>query len=224
LNQFSPVPDLITYTSSKVEETHPCSLRELVGVCAGAYTAKQIIRMEFAIARALNFRFRSATAWDFCAHYWRLLGAEPASGHFRHIGAGTAEERRSLVMADREARGLSGWIETARELSEYLVDLSQTEYAFLQYRPSEIAISAIVMALHNLYLHYRIPASMTPQLTPEYILKVSGYDVSCDPRVQRCIAALNSLREDASRSLREARSVTNDTSYDGVWTKYPGVE
>lgn len=155
-------------------------------MCAGAYTAKQIVRMEFAVARALNFRFRSATAWDFCAHYWRLLGAEPASGRFRHIGAGTAEERRSQVMADREARGLSGWIETARELSEvslssqadiamvmsdlsvrlrnffvhvrmqYLVDLSQTEYAFLQYRPSEIAISVSSRAQRGHFISARI--------------------------------------------------------------------
>lgn len=55
--------------------------------------------------------------------------------------------------------------QTTEKLCEYLCELTLQEYAFIKYRPSEIAAASLRLALHTM----RLP-SWTPLLT-----EVSGY-------------------------------------------------
>ena len=100
-----------------MEETHACTLKELVGICAEAYTAPEIVRMERTMACTLQYRFRSATVWHFCCQYWELLGVVTGDPESRRAGADAYNVYRSRIAGVREAGSLLGWVEDAKELS-----------------------------------------------------------------------------------------------------------
>ena len=83
---------------------------------------------------------------------------------------------------------------------------------------------ASIISLHALHLNSRVTPGSVPQFTPAFLQCVSGYNVSYDPRIQMCIAALETLRAESSRLRREAVAGSGDTTYEGIWNKYPGLE
>jgi hypothetical protein len=53
------------FLASKINEVYPPELNDLVYVCANAYTAQQIVHMEWAISTSLDFKLNPATYTDF---------------------------------------------------------------------------------------------------------------------------------------------------------------
>ena len=98
---------------------------------------------------------------------------------------------------------------TTEMLCKYLCELTLQEYAFIKYRPSEIAAAGLRLALHTM----RLPA-WTPLLE-----QVSGY--SADD-LSGCVAELhNVFRKAESNSLQAVREKYSHAKFLCVSTLTP---
>lgn len=117
------------YIASKYEEITPPDVNEFVYITDDTYTKKQVLRMEHLLLRTLDFQMSPPTINWFLSHYLRF------------IKLGTS-------LNNPNNQDLYSRIEN---LSRYLAELTLVDAdTYLTYLPSQIAASAIYLALYTL--------------------------------------------------------------------------
>lgn len=136
--------------ASKYEDLSPPTVEDLVYISDNTYTRDEVLKMEGAVLLRLNFDLSVVTAVAFLSRYTRAAISSCACDG------------------------------TVVPLSHFLVELSLQDSNFAQWRPSQIAASAVRLALHTL----RLPA-WTAELE-----EVTGYR---PPDLSECVAELHSI-------------------------------
>jgi len=135
--------------ASKYEDLSPPTVEDLVYISDNTYTRDEVLKMEGAVLLRLNFDLSVVTAVAFLSRYTRAAISSCACDG------------------------------TVVPLSHFLVELSLQHSNFAQWRPSQIAASAVRLALHTLRL---------PTWTAE-LEEVTGYR---PPDLNECVAELHS--------------------------------
>jgi len=147
--------------AAKFEEIHPPGVDEFVYISDNTYHRHEILAMEGTILNRLQFELSVATPKTFLSRYVRVA----------QIG-GACDS-------------------TAASLCHYLCELTLQEYAFLKYRPSELAAAALRLALHTVHL----PAWNTT------LEAMSGYDTDS---LSDCVADVLRVYRDAEANNLQA--------------------
>lgn len=117
------------YIAAKYEEITPPDVNEFVYITDDTYTKKQVLRMEHLLLKVLDFKMSPPTINWFMSHFLRFIKIECK------MTSGDGDE----VMARVE------------NLSRYLAELTLVDAdTYLTYLPSQIAASAIYLALYTL--------------------------------------------------------------------------
>ena len=112
------------FIAAKYEETDPWCVDELVVCCDNTYKREEILRMERTVLNRLNFELSVATTKCFINRFHASF----------HAGEQLCDSMTEM-------------------LCKYLCELTLQEYAFLKYRPSEIAAAGLLLALHTMTMH-----------------------------------------------------------------------
>ena len=117
------------YIAAKYEEITPPDISEFVYITDDTYTRKQVLCMEHLLLKTLDFRMSQPTANWFLSHFLKFL-------------------KLSTNLSQTQHSDLFPRIES---LSRYLTELTLLDCeTFLHYLPSQIAASAIYIALATL--------------------------------------------------------------------------
>ena len=117
------------YIASKYEEITPPDVSEFVYITDDTYTKKQVLRMEHLLLKVLDFKMSPPTANWFLMHFLRFI-------------------KLNTCLSSKSNADLCGRIE---HLSRYLAELTLIDIdTFVQYLPSQIAASAIYLAMFTL--------------------------------------------------------------------------
>jgi cyclin A len=117
------------YIASKYEEITPPDVAEFVYITDDTYTKKQVLRMEHLMLKVLDFRMSPPTANWFLSHYLRFIKLQTSLNHANNFDL----------------------YQRIDHLSRYLAELTLIDSeTFLAYLPSQIAVSAIYLALYTL--------------------------------------------------------------------------
>lgn len=109
--------------AAKFEEIYPPDISDFVYITDDTYTAKQVLKMESLILKTLGFEVCSPTILNFLERFLKATECPEAD--------------KSKV----------------ESLTKYLCELSLLHgEPFLQYRPSTVAASAVVLSLHTIGL------------------------------------------------------------------------
>ena len=117
------------YIASKYEEITPPDVNEFVYITDDTYTKKQVLRMEHLLLKILDFKMSPPTANWFLMHFLRFI-------------------KLNTCLSNKSNADLCSRIE---HLSRYLAELTLIDIdTFVQYLPSQIAASAIYLAMFTL--------------------------------------------------------------------------
>jgi len=127
------------YIASKYEEISPPDVGEFVYITDDTYTKKQVLRMEHLLLKVLDFRMNTPTTNCFLLHYLRFL----------KLSANNSSNC-STYNQNQIAQGME--IQSRIEhLSRYIAELTLIDAdTFLAYLPSQIAASAIYLAMFTM--------------------------------------------------------------------------
>jgi len=117
--------------AAKYEEIWAPKVKNFVVISDNAYTKDQIIAMEAILLNTLNFNLTHASPLQFARRYLKAAGGSNSTSATT-LEAGGNQELEMLTL--------------------YLMELTLQSYAFLQYRPSMIAASALHLAMQSLSL------------------------------------------------------------------------
>lgn len=152
------------YIAAKYEEISPPDVTEFVYITDDTYTKKQVLRMEHLLLKVLDFRMNTPTTNNFLTHYLRFL---KMNGHM-----------------------VSSKVD---HLARYLAELTLIESdTFLNFLPSQIAASAIYLAM------YTLGKKWTKQVADEL-----GYDFELS-ELKECIQALHKSMKAAPQLPQQA--------------------
>ncbi|KXJ28471.1 G2/mitotic-specific cyclin-A [Exaiptasia diaphana] len=163
--------------ASKFEEIYPPEVSEFVYITDDTYTAKQLLKMEQLVLKALTFDLSVPTTLNFLERY---------------------------LKATKAPENLAPKVES---LARYLCEISLLDCdPFLEYVPSTIAASAVVLSLHTLGLpHWN-----------EKLSSYSGYELH---QLQSCIQDLHRAFSHASKHPQKAiRDKYSSSKYHHVST------
>lgn len=119
------------YIASKYEEISPPDVSEFVYITDDTYTKKQVLRMEHLLLKVLDFRMNTPTINCFLMHYLRFMKFNSINGSLNT----QCQETQSRI----------------ESLARYLAELTLIDAdTFLTYLPSQIASSAIYLAMYTL--------------------------------------------------------------------------
>lgn len=117
------------YIAAKYEEITPPDVNEFVYITDDTYTKKQVLRMEHLLLKVLDFKMSPPTINWFMSHFLRFIRTECG------LKDGADPDMMSRV----------------ENLSRYLAELTLIDAdTYLTYLPSQIAASAIYLALYTL--------------------------------------------------------------------------
>lgn len=169
------------FLAIKLNEPGRISMSSMIELSRGYFMVEQMAAMEMSILRALSWQVHPPTAYCFCKHVLFLLPYSIVSMDVRH---------------------------DILELARFLTELSVIDYYFVVFRPSSVAMAALIHALEE------IPG-VSEQAYVDFLQelrRVPGLDPSCS-EVQDCRSRLRLLyaqggysRGDESRS--DARTET----------------
>jgi len=117
------------YVAAKYEEIIPPDISEFVYITDDTYTKKQVLRMEHLLLKVLDFKMSAPTTNWFLSYFLRFIRQNTSLSHANN--------------ADLAQR--------IEHLSRYLCELTLVDSdTYLSYLPSQIAASAIYLAMHTL--------------------------------------------------------------------------
>lgn len=152
------------YIASKYEEISPPDVHEFVYITDDTYTKKQVLRMEHLLLKVLDFRMNTPTINCFLTHYLRFL---------KMSGLNTSDKVEHLAC--------------------YLAELTLIESeTFLKFLPSQVAASAIYLALATLNKKWTRP-----------IAEQLGYDFELS-ELRECIEAMHVSMKNAPTLTQQA--------------------
>lgn len=119
------------YVASKYEEITPPDIGEFVYITDDTYTRKQVLRMEHLLLRNLDFKMTTPTTNWFLLYYLRFMNSKTSS-----TSSPTPNKNKNKQLEC---------------LARYIAELSLIDGdTFLNYLPSQIAASAVYLALVTL--------------------------------------------------------------------------
>lgn len=125
------------YIASKYEEISPPDVSEFVYITDDTYTKKQVLRMEHLLLKVLDFRMNAPTTNCFLMHYLRFLKLST-----NNTSNCSTYNQNQLLQGCTEVQS------RIEHLSRYIAELTLIDAdTFLSYLPSQIASSAIYLAL-----------------------------------------------------------------------------
>jgi len=151
--------------ASKFEELSPQSIDEFVYISDNTYDREEVIEFESKLLNVLNFEISSVTEKNFLRRFLMAAAADITNERHLHF----------TVL-----------------LSNFLIERTMQDYAFVKYVPSVIASSAICLALHTIGLR-----PWTPTL--EYY---TGYQFE-DEYFRRCLIDLYNLHHYTHQSQQQ---------------------
>jgi len=159
------------YIASKYEEITPPDISEFVYITDDTYTKKQVLRMEHLLLKVLDFRMNAPTVNWFLLYFLRFI-------------------KQSTNYSTSSNSQLFQRIEY---LSRYLAELTLIDSdTFLSYLPSQIAASAIYLAL------YTLGKPWTKQ-----IAEITGYNFDLS-ELKQCIIHLYKAMQQAPDHPQQA--------------------
>lgn len=115
------------YIASKYEEIVPPDISEFVYITDDTYTKKQVLRMEHLLLKVLEFKMSPPTANWFLSYFLRFIRQNTSLSHSNELG------------------------QRIENLARYLAELTLIDSdTYLVYLPSQIAASAIYLAMYTL--------------------------------------------------------------------------
>lgn len=161
------------YIASKYEEISPPDVSEFVYITDDTYTKKQVLRMEHLLLKVLDFRMNTPTINCFLMHYLRFMKFNSINGSLN----AQCQETQSKI----------------ESLSRYLAELTLIDAdTFLTYLPSQIASSAIYLAM------YTLNKPWTKQIADQL-----GYNVDLN-ELKSCINAMYKCMQQAAHHPQQA--------------------
>lgn len=176
--QFQLVTMCCLYVAMKINGSSRIPVSYMVQLSRGTVQEEELVAMEMELLRALSWRVMPPTAFDFLKHYLHLL--QPAS---------------AMCMDAPDTMVKSPRITALEDLSAFLVELSVLDYYFVNFRPSTVAVAALLNAMdEDLHLGVANPFMQSHTLYHGYEgLVVPGEEEA----VYLCRQRLGSLYQNA---------------------------
>lgn len=126
--QFQLVTMCCLYVAMKINGSSRIPVSYMVQLSRGTVGEEELVAMETELLSSLSWRVMPPTAFDFLQHYLHLI--QPAA-----------------AMCVDAPKVKSPRVKALEDLSSFLVELSVLDYYFVNFRPSTVAVAALLNSM-----------------------------------------------------------------------------